>query len=54
MDKFYYCVNTFRNGEPVQLEGFVFADSERNVVQELIDEEIIDPYGYEFLELEVC
>ena len=51
MDKYYYCVNTFRNDEPVQLEGFVFADSERDAVHELIDEEIIDSRSYEFLEL---
>lgn len=54
MNKFYYCVNTFRNGEPVQLEGYVMADSEKDAIQELVDEEIIDLRSYEFLELEVC
>ena len=51
MNKYYYCVNTFRNDEPVQLEGYVMADSERDAVQELINEEIVDPHSYEFLEL---
>lgn len=51
MNKYYYCVNTFKNGEPVQIDGFIFADSANDAIQNLVDDEVIDSNGYEFLEL---
>ena len=53
MSKYYYCVNTFRNEKPVQFEGYVMADSERDAIQELINKGVVDPCSYEFLELYV-
>lgn len=53
MDKYYYCVNTFKSGEPVQLEGYIEATSEEAAIQKLIDDGVVYAYGYEFLELYV-
>lgn len=53
MNKYYYCVNTFQNDKPVQIDGYVFAESEEGAIQALIDEEVINPSSYEFLELEI-
>lgn len=47
----YYCVNTFRNEKPIQLDGYVIADNEKEAIQNLINEGFIDPCRYEFLEL---
>ena len=52
MGKYYYCVNTFKNDEPVQLEGYVDAETELDAVRKLIKYGDVDPYGYEFLRLE--
>ena len=51
MNKYYYCVNTFNNDNPVQLDGYVKAESEEDAIQKLVDDGIIWPYGYEFLDL---
>ena len=49
--KYHYCVNTFMDNEPIQLEGDVYAESEADAIQKLIYHNLIDPFGYEFLEL---
>lgn len=49
---YYYCVNTFKESEPVQLSGYIEAKYETDVIQKLIDNGTIDPYSYEFLTLE--
>lgn len=49
---YYYCVNTFKNDEPVQLDGYIDAENEEDVTQKLIENKTIDSCGYEFLELE--
>lgn len=51
--KYYYCVNTFKDGEPVQLDGYTDAESEEDAIQKLIGNGTVDSHGYEFLELEV-
>ena len=53
MDKYYYCVNTFQNSEPVQEKGYIEAESEEDAIRKLINEGIVYPRGYEFLELYV-
>lgn len=53
MNKYYYCVNTFQNDEPVQIDGYVFAESEEEAVRKLIDDDVVDSHRYEFLELNV-
>ena len=50
---YYYCVNTFKNDEPVQLDGYVNAENKEKAIQKLIDNGVIDSHGYEFLELYV-
>lgn len=52
MNKYYYCVNTFKDSEPVQLRGYIEARYETDAIQKLIDNGTIDPYSYEFLTLE--
>ena len=50
--RFHYCVNTFQEGEPVQLSGLIVASDEWDVVRKLIqDDKTIYPKAYEFLEL---
>lgn len=51
MKTFYYTVNTFYNGEPVQPHWIIDAENEQEVIQRLIDKKIIDRNGYEFLDL---
>lgn len=51
MNKYYYCVNTFKDSEPVQISGYIKAKYETDVIQKLIDNGTIDPYSYEFLTL---
>ena len=51
MSKYHYCVNTFKEDEPVQLYGDVEAETEKDAIQKLIDNGTVDPRGYEFLEL---
>ena len=53
MNKYYYYVNTFQNNKPVQKQGYIEAESEEDAIQKLIDEGIVSPRGYEFLELYV-
>lgn len=53
MDKYYYYVNTFQNNKPIQRQGYIEAESEEDAIQKLIDEGIVSPHGYEFLELYV-
>ena len=52
MKKYYYCVNTFIDNEPVQLDGHIDATSKEDVVQKLINDGVIDFRGYEFLKLD--
>lgn len=47
----WYVVNTFEGGEPVQRSGRIAATSERDVVEKLKAKGVIDAHGYEFLEL---
>ena len=50
--KYYYCVNTVDKGDnPVQLDGYIEAESEERAIKNLIDAGIICPRSYEFLEL---
>lgn len=52
MKIYHYCVNTFdKNDNPVQLEGGIAAHSEEDAIKRLIDNGIICPSSYEFLEL---
>lgn len=51
MYRYYYFANTWDCNEPVQVEGYVEALSEEDAIYKLIDDGIIDPKGYEFLEL---
>lgn len=53
MDKYYYCVNTFKNGEPVQVEGYIKALCEEDAILKLIADDVVYPFGYEFLDLYV-
>lgn len=46
---YYYYVNTFRGGKPVQIEGTVCADSKDEAIHKLIDEGVVYEKGYEFL-----
>lgn len=51
MNKYHYCVNTFKDGEPVQLCGDIEAESEEAAIQKLIDNGTVCSRGYEFLDL---
>lgn len=51
MDRYHYCVNTFKDNEPVQLYGDIEAESEEDAIQKLIDNDTVDSRVYEFLEL---
>lgn len=51
MTKYRYVVNTFNGSEPVQRSGSVHAVDEWDAVNQLIKDGIVDPRGYEFLEL---
>lgn len=46
---YYYCVNTFRDGRPLQVEGTVMADDEAEAIDKLIEEGVVYKDGYEFL-----
>lgn len=46
---YYYCVNTFRDGKPLQVEGTVMADDETCAINKLIEEGVVYKDGYEFL-----
>lgn len=49
---YYYCVNTYCNGEAVQVCGYIMAKDEEDAIRKiLIREAIEDGYDYEFLEL---
>ena len=49
---YYYCVNTYYNGEPVQVCGYIMAKDEEDAIKKiLIREAIEDGCNYEFLEL---
>lgn len=51
MSEYHYCVNTFKDGEPVQLYGDIEAESEEDAIRRLIDDGTVYFYGYEFLSL---
>ena len=53
MNRYYYCVNTFdREGHvPLQHEGYIEAESEKDTIQKLIERGVIYSSGYEFLDL---
>lgn len=53
MKRYRYVVNTFQGSEPVQRYGQVCAVDEWGAVNRLIEDGIVDPRGYEFLELKV-
>jgi len=52
----YYYVDTFRNDEtfePIFAEGEISAESAQEAVNKLVENGVIHPNGYEFLELYV-
>lgn len=51
MKKYYYCVNTGKDGEPVQLKGYIEANSKEDAIQKLVDNGTVDHGWYEFLDL---
>lgn len=53
MNKYCYCVNTFKGEEleVVQICGDIYAESEKDAVRKLIKGGTVDSHGYEFLEL---
>ena len=51
MNNYHYCVNTFKDNEPVQLYGDIEAENEEDAIQKLIDDGTVYPRAYEFLEL---
>jgi hypothetical protein len=54
VNRYYYFVNTFdHSGYPIQVDGYVEADSELDAIQKVKDSGKIDIYGYEFLDLYV-
>lgn len=53
MNKYYYFANTWKDDEPIQVEGVVEASSEEGAIQKLIDDGVVDCSGYEFLDLYV-
>lgn len=53
MNKYYYFANTWKNDEPIQVEGYIEASSEEDVIQKLINDDVVDSRGYEFLDLYV-
>lgn len=54
VNKYQYCVNTFnKDGEPVQLSGYSYGESEEDAIRELIRAGVVDSRSYEFLELSV-
>lgn len=49
---YYYFVNTYCNGEPIQICGYIMAKDEEDAIKKiLIREAIEDGCGYEILEL---
>lgn len=54
MKTYCYIVNTFNQEfEPIQLNGEIIANNIEDAISRLIENEIIYPKGYEFLELKV-
>lgn len=51
MNRYYYCVNTDRNDEPIQVSGCIYAENEDDAIQKLIDNGTVSPNFYEFLDL---
>ena len=51
MYKYDYVVNTFKNGEPVLIQGSIEAESESDAIKALVSSGVVYPNGYEFLEL---
>ena len=49
-----YCVNTFdKRTRPVQLSGYVYGESEKDAIQELIRVGVVNSRGCKFLELQM-
>ena len=53
MNKYYYFANTWKDDEPIQVEGYVEAPNEDAAIYKLIDDGVVDSRGYEFLDLYV-
>ena len=51
MYRYYYYVNTFENDRPVFIEGHVDAYNEEDAIIKLIEDGIVNPHGYEFIDL---
>ena len=53
MNKYCYCVNTFKGNEleAVQIYGDICAESEEDAVKKLLENGTVNSQGYEFLEL---
>ena len=52
--EYYFFANTWKDGEPIQVEGYVEAWSEEDAIQKLIESGAVSTDGYEFLDLYVA
>lgn len=49
---YYYCVNTYYNGEPIQIYGYITAKDEEGAIKKVIAREaFIEGCSHEILEL---
>ena len=49
---YYYCVNTYYNGETIQICGYIMGKDEEDAIRKIIAREaFIEGCNYEFLEL---
>lgn len=48
INKYYYCVNTFKNCNPIQLSDYVEANNEEEAIDKIVQ---LCEMGYEILEL---
>lgn len=39
---YYYCVNTYYNGEPVQVCGYIMAEDEEDAIKKVLIREAIE------------
>lgn len=51
VNKYYYCVNTFKDEKPIQRCGYVYAEDEERAILALIQDNIMCSRRYEFLDL---
>ena len=49
---YYYCVNTYYNGETIRICGYIMGKDEEDAIRKILMREAIeDGCNYEFLEL---